>query len=770
MKNTNKLVSFICSLALVSSTFTGIIVANADDTDSGITQGIELVYQRDDSSTNKAYIDVVARGIESVESFQVTFELPEGVVLVPDSTDAVTKGLFKSNTTMPTVQVTYNPDTSLYTLQGYASGSATYHDATADPVMATIILPLESELENDMTLTLSGDSAITGYNGEEYVTLYNGDEEFPLPVASVTVLADPHAPTNPPTEPPTPTPEATAAPVVTEKPGYVETPAPTDEPVVITQGIELIYQRDDSSANKAYIDVAARGIESVESFQVTFELPEGVVLVPDSTDAVTKGLFKSNTTMPTVQVTYNPDTSLYTLQGYASGSATYHDATADPVMATIILPLESELENDMTLTLSGDSAITGYNGEEYVTLYNGDEEFPLPVASVTVLADPTAEEPAEPTPFPTDEPEKKASEIATNASEYPSEYDGKQLNGLTVTATTTSGDATYGEDYVAYYDGEELTEAEFSNLINGYNDGVTVDDMINNLSFRANKGVSISIAPAYMDDTTKTTLPGYEQTYENALPATPSPAATAAPTAAPTSTPSGGNQGGNQGGNSGNNNNNNNNNGGNGSGQIARPGTSVTTPGGNVTTVNFQDLDSVPWAKDAINALASSGLINGRSSTVFDPNATVTRAEFTKMICSAFGIASTPNASQTFTDVSPSDWYYGWVQAAVSYGIVNGVSDTAFDPNATIKRQDMATIMYRAIQSFNMTSSLPSGTAKTFADYDQIDDYAKASVTALSSASVINGTSDTTFEPYATATRAQAACIIYQYYQAIGAM
>lgn len=163
-------------------------------------------------------------------------------------------------------------------------------------------------------------------------------------------------------------------------------------------------------------------------------------------------------------------------------------------------------------------------------------------------------------------------------------------------------------------------------------------------------------------------------------------------------------------------------------------------------------------------------MINGRSSTVFDPNATVTRAEFTKMICSAFGIASTPNASQTFTDVSPSDWYYGWVQAAVSYGIVNGVSDTAFDPNATIKRQDMATIMYRAIQSFNMTSSLPSGTAKTFADYDQIDDYAKASVTALSSASVINGTSDTTFEPYATATRAQAACIIYQYYQAIGAM
>ena len=397
-------------------------------------------------------------------------------------------------------------------------------------------------------------------------------------------------------------------------------------------------------------------------------------------------------------------------------------------------------------------------------------------ATVTVLADPSAE--ASPSPSATAEPEPfeggeiELGNLITDAPATDDTYG--DLTSVVVTVTTNDGsEAVYGEDFVAKYNDEELTEDEYFNLINGYTG--TITDVIDGLVFVVNDGVTVNAAPAYQTAEQEATggitvIPslGGEETYT--APATPSPSATAAPTAAPTSTPSGGNQGGNQGGNSGNNNNNNNNNGGNGSGQIARPGTSVTTPGGNVTTVNFQDLDSVPWARDAINALASSGLINGRSSTVFDPNATVTRAEFTKMICSAFGIASTPNASQTFTDVSPSDWYYGWVQAAVSYGIVNGVSDTAFDPNATIKRQDMATIMYRAIQSFNMTSSLPSGTAKTFADYDQIDDYAKASVTALSSASVINGTSDTTFEPYATATRAQAACIIYQYYQAIGAM
>ena len=106
--------------------------------------------------------------------------------------------------------------------------------------------------------------------------------------------------------------------------------------------------------------------------------------------------------------------------------------------------------------------------------------------------------------------------------------------------------------------------------------------------------------------------------------------------------------------------------------------------------------------------------------------------------------------------------------AAANMGVVLGVSDTAFDPNRTITRQEMATILYRAINAMNMT--IPTGTAKTFADAGSIEAYAVPAVNALSAAGVINGVSDTMFAPTESATRAQAACIIYQYYQAIGAL
>ena len=140
------------------------------------------------------------------------------------------------------------------------------------------------------------------------------------------------------------------------------------------------------------------------------------------------------------------------------------------------------------------------------------------------------------------------------------------------------------------------------------------------------------------------------------------------------------------------------------------------------------------------------------------------------MVCLTFGFAEMPNASQKFVDVTPSDWFYGYVMAAASNGIVNGISDTAFDPNATITRQDMAAILYRAASATGMLTAMSTGEAINFADYDQISDYAVAPVTTLSAAGVINGTTDNKFEPLATATRAQAACIIYQYYQAIGAI
>lgn len=210
-----------------------------------------------------------------------------------------------------------------------------------------------------------------------------------------------------------------------------------------------------------------------------------------------------------------------------------------------------------------------------------------------------------------------------------------------------------------------------------------------------------------------------------------------------------------------------------GGGQIAGGSTTGSTQGTTTASkVDFKDLvGDYAWAAEPVNALAAAGILNGRSDDSFDPASYVTRAEFAKMICVAMAIPEAANtALPTFTDVTEDDWFFGWVEAAAAKGIVNGVTENTFAPNDLVTREQMASMLYRAIVSMNYAQMLPSGTATSFADYASIADYAKAAVVELNKAGVINGVTDTMFAPKAPATRAQAAAMIYQYFAAIKAI
>ncbi len=747
---------------MVASAFSGVIVASAENTDTPneTTPGIILKYDEANSTSQKAVIIAEAVGVATIDAWQVNL-VPE------DSNVVIASGDFEAEDSP------FSVNANLHNGTYYVIATGDTPQVVADnAVLATITVNFENSLEKDTTLKLDIGSALEAKDAEgNNVRLYlDGLETDSLIQTSVTASANPSvtpATTEPvatatatatataePTKPPYETTRPTARPTATAE--STEEPVQTAAPV--TQGIKLEYVEEKSTSDTIVIVAKAVGVATIDAWQVNL-VPE------DSNVVIAAGEFEAEGSPFTVNANLHNGT-YYVI---ATGDTPQVVENSD-VLATITLKVASALTANTKIKLDIGSALEAKDAEgNNVRLYlDGLETDSLGNTFATALAKPNASTES-PTATATPEP-FTGGEIALGdliSADTPAEDEtlGKLVSVVVTVTTSDDKEAVYGEDYVAKYKDEELTEDEYFNLINGYGDAIK--DALKEIVFVVDDGVTVNAAPAYQTAEQETSgeitvVPGLggEDTYTK-----PSPTATATakptPTATATNRPNNGNGSGN------NNNGNNNNN--NGSGQIARPGTTVNT-GTGVTSVNFTDLDSVAWARDAINALARSGLINGRSETIFDPNASVTRAEFTKMVCSAFGVASTPNAAQKFTDVAPSDWYYGWVQAAASYGIVTGVSDTAFDPNATIKRQDMATIMYRAIQSFNMTSSLPAGTPKTFADYDQIDDYAKASVTALSSASVINGTSATTFEPYATATRAQAACIIYQYYKAIGAM
>lgn len=129
-------------------------------------------------------------------------------------------------------------------------------------------------------------------------------------------------------------------------------------------------------------------------------------------------------------------------------------------------------------------------------------------------------------------------------------------------------------------------------------------------------------------------------------------------------------------------------------------------------TASFSDVPAGKWYTEAVNALASLGIIQG-SNGKFRPNDPITRAEF---VAIAMRFADTVRgASANFTDVSTSAWYYDSIASAVSYGWIGGYSDGSFRPTKPITRAEVVTIVNRMLdRSFD--SSVSIGFVTNFSD------------------------------------------------------
>ncbi len=132
-------------------------------------------------------------------------------------------------------------------------------------------------------------------------------------------------------------------------------------------------------------------------------------------------------------------------------------------------------------------------------------------------------------------------------------------------------------------------------------------------------------------------------------------------------------------------------------------------------------------AQTAIEDLASRGIINGKDENSFDPNSTMTRAEFATIVVRALGLPVREEAS--FLDVSPTDWFYGFVASASHYGIVNGVGEGKFNPYGTITREEAAVMVGRAASLCGLENTLGEAEIMDiltlFTDYPEVSSWAR---------------------------------------------
>ena len=171
-------------------------------------------------------------------------------------------------------------------------------------------------------------------------------------------------------------------------------------------------------------------------------------------------------------------------------------------------------------------------------------------------------------------------------------------------------------------------------------------------------------------------------------------------------------------------------------------------------TVTYTDIKG-HWAADAIEYVTAAGLMNGVGNGKFAPDAALSRGMLATILYRMAGEpAVSGKASAAFTDCENGTWYSDAVVWAAKNGIIKGYTDGTFLPNQSVTRQEMAVIIYRyAVQ---IEGAKPVSDPLTYADAASVADWAVEGVAYCTAHKILQG-SNNCFRPTATATRAEVA-------------
>ena len=181
------------------------------------------------------------------------------------------------------------------------------------------------------------------------------------------------------------------------------------------------------------------------------------------------------------------------------------------------------------------------------------------------------------------------------------------------------------------------------------------------------------------------------------------------------------------------------------------PGTSFTMPAHDVTVSavftrgeGFADVAPGSWYYDAVEFVRARGLMDGVSETEFAPDATMTRA----MVWAILGRLDGEEISGS-----------GWLEAARAWALESGVSDGT-EPNAAVTREQLVTMLYRFAGESATAADLNG-----YADGGEVSDWARDAFAWAIEHIIITGVDDDTLAPRSTATRAQCAAILMRFTQ-----
>ena len=176
----------------------------------------------------------------------------------------------------------------------------------------------------------------------------------------------------------------------------------------------------------------------------------------------------------------------------------------------------------------------------------------------------------------------------------------------------------------------------------------------------------------------------------------------------------------------------------------------------------FPDVPKSAYYYDAVHELAKRGIVTGYVDQTFKPNVAATRGQIAKILAGILGLDTQDVVDPGFTDVSPSNSYYGAIAALAQAGIINGYEDQTFRANEPLQRNHLAKILVRAFD----LQALEGATMPLTDVHQEYRDY----ILVLYTNGITTGRTATEFDGTSYVTRGQLAVFIMRTEAAIQTM
>ncbi len=179
----------------------------------------------------------------------------------------------------------------------------------------------------------------------------------------------------------------------------------------------------------------------------------------------------------------------------------------------------------------------------------------------------------------------------------------------------------------------------------------------------------------------------------------------------------------------------------------------------------FSDVKAGKWYKYYVDYAITFGIFTGTTATTFSPDSNITRAQFVQVLANISGAdTSNRNVTTEFSDVPAKKWYTAAVKWASENGVVSGMGDGKFAPDANVTREQMC-VMLTKFAEFKSIALKEVEQKQSFADDAKISKWAKNAVYKCQMADIVNGKGEGRFDPQGTGNRAEASVIFTKFHK-----